>query len=336
LPALHRVSRPRRRDRHLPPCVYQQHGAYWLVRAGKWTRLGTTLTTALEEYARLHEAPQGGMVPLIERVLAKVGQKLAPSTRAQYRIAARRLQKILAEFAPEQVKPRHVAQIKASMVATPNMANRVLSFLRTVMAEAVEEQLIDSNPCIGIRRLEEAKRRRHLTDGEIAAIHAAAGAQLKVIIELLLGAGQRVVDTLTIRRSQLRPEGIEFEQQKTGARLIVAWNPDLRLAVEHANALHGNVRALTLLHNRFGKAPDYRSVSTQWQAACRRARVEDAQLRDLRAKSLTLTKKQGKDAQALGGHESPKMTERYLRERDIPVVDGPSFRQVFDSQPKSA
>ena len=40
--------RQRKVDRHLPPCVSQKHGAYWLVRAGKWHRLGTNLVTAHE------------------------------------------------------------------------------------------------------------------------------------------------------------------------------------------------------------------------------------------------------------------------------------------------
>ncbi len=31
--------RPRKKDRHLPPCMYIKHGAYYLVRKGKWERL---------------------------------------------------------------------------------------------------------------------------------------------------------------------------------------------------------------------------------------------------------------------------------------------------------
>ncbi|MDV7209852.1 hypothetical protein [Azotobacter beijerinckii] len=55
----------------------------------------------------------------------------------QYTAAAERLKDILAEFNPDQVLPRHVAAIKNSMAATPNMGNRVLSFLRAVFTYAV-------------------------------------------------------------------------------------------------------------------------------------------------------------------------------------------------------
>ena len=57
--------RPRKTDRHLPPCVYLRHGAYYLVRRGKWTRLAADLPDALKEYARLHAQPSCGMAALI-------------------------------------------------------------------------------------------------------------------------------------------------------------------------------------------------------------------------------------------------------------------------------
>ena len=37
-----------------------------------------------------------------------------------------------------------------------------------------------------------------------------------------------------------------------------------------------------------------------------------------------------RDATGLLGHKSKSMTERYLRDREIPTVDGPSFGQVLD------
>ena len=54
--------RPRKKDRHLPACMYQKHGAYYLVRKGKWKRLGTDFQASLAEYATLlDKGSQGGM-----------------------------------------------------------------------------------------------------------------------------------------------------------------------------------------------------------------------------------------------------------------------------------
>jgi len=321
--------RPRQRDRHLPPCVYLRHGAFWLVKRGKWTRLGGDLPTALAEYARrVTPAAAGGMPALIRSALDAL-PALATSTRAQYERAGRILSEAFAEFHPEQVEQRHVAQFRQALADTPNMANRCLSVLRQVFAYAVERQLIASNPAIGVKPHREAKRDRLITPAEFAAIRAAGGLRLRCAIDLMALTGQRVNDVLRLRRDALRDDGIYFRQQKTGAQLVVRWTPELRAVAEQAKALHGNVSALTLLHGRRGRPVDYRTVGLQWKKACAAAGVPDAQMRDLRAMAGTAAELQGLDAQRLLGHTSPVMTKRYLRDRSARVVDGPSIGQCL-------
>jgi integrase len=326
------MSRKRVADKHLPPCVYFKHGSYWLVKRGKWERLAATMPEALAEYARRTQTHTKGSMPeLIERVLAHVSPKLAKSTQSQYRTAGERLKKFMAEFSPEQVRPKHVAAIKMHMAYTPNMANRVLSVLRIVFQHAVEWQLCESNPCVGIKRHEEAKRTRYITDAEYSAIYAVAPPRLQIIMDMLFLTGQRINDVLRIRYADIGQDGITFAQQKTGARLLVRWSPDLRNAVERARTLHGNLRALTLLQNRRGKAPDYSSTKIQWNHACEKAGVTDAHIHDLRAKSLTHAKQQGFNPQTLAGHTSAVMTDRYIRLRETPQADGPEFAKILDS-----
>lgn len=324
------MNRRRQRDKHLPPCVYFKHGAYYLVKAGKWERLGTEMSEALAEYGRRMETPKGGMAELIEKVYREHAPKVAPNTAKQYRLAADSLKAIFAEFSPEQVKGKHVAAIKTAGAKTPNMTNRKLSFLRVVFGYALEWQLVESNPCVGVKRSAEEQRKRYLTDAEWQAIHDKAGPRLKAIMRLQYLTGQRIGDVLSIRRSQLTDAGIEFKQQKTDTKLTVKWSQDLRAAVAEALALHRGVPALTLFIGRNGKAPDYRSILLQWHEARVAAGVDDARPNDQRAKSLTDAKKQGKDPTALAGHTKAAMTDRYLRGMESPEVDGPSFRQVLD------
>lgn len=321
--------RPRKKDRHLPPCVYLRHGTYWHVQAGQWTNLGRDKGAALTEYAKRVSAPKGGMAALIDDVLAKQRAGLAESTKAQYRYAAAILKRKLVEFAPEQVKSRHVAAIVDSMAHHPNMANRALSFLRIVFAYAVRHQMVDSNPCIGVARLFEAKRKRLLTDAEWRSIYEKAGPRLRVIMRLQLLTGQRIGDVLRIRRSQLGEAGIEFEQQKTKARLVVKWSPDLRSAVQEAVALLGGAPTLTLFRSTTGGAPNYRSVHEQFARAAAAGGVDDARPNDQRAQSLTKAKKQGKNPTALAGHTNEAQTESYLRDRESPEVEGPRLGVEF-------
>jgi integrase len=320
--------RPRKRDRDLPSCVYRKHGALWLVKRGRWTRLGDDgdLEAALAVYARLIDRPTGGMAPLLESTLKHLRPRVAASTYDSYRKAADKLAEVFAEFAPHQVQPRHVVQFQLAYAGTPNMANRMLSVLRQAFDLALRLEMIDANPCVGVNRLGERKRDRYLSDTELAAIRAKAGPRLQVVMDLLYCTAQRPVDVLKIREADIGEDGITFRQQKTGARLTVKWSPELRAAVDAARALY-RVRGVYLVRGRAGKPADYRTVAQQWHDAVTAAGVPDAQLRDIRPKSITDADMQGRQAQALAGHATPAMTQRYIRRRRTPLVEGPSLRQ---------
>jgi len=321
------VNRPRQHDKHLPRGVYFRHGAYYHVKGGRWTRIGKTLREALGAYAAIQEAPTGAMGDLIDLAMPHIVQRVSKNTEKQYLRAARHLKGWLREFGPQDVQPKHVAALKLRLAAKPNWANRCLSLLRQVFDYALEQQLVDVNPAVGVRRHPEKKRRRLLSLDEYRAIYERAGPRLQVIMDLCVRTGQRIGDVLRIRRADLVEEGIRFEQMKTGNKGVVAWTPELRTVVERAKSLHGNIRALTLLHNRRGKAPDYSTVKIQWDKARQAAGVADARLHDLRALAATWAKKQGKNPTALLMHSSPAQTVRYLREKEEPVAEGPSFGQ---------
>lgn len=312
------------------------------MKGGKWTKLGSTPREAQRAYAELPEiwnkslgdsAPkQGGMVGLIDEALLQICRNIKPSTIRQYNQAAKTLKRKFVQFAPHQVQGRHVAQLKKELANTPNMANRCLSLLRQVFAYALEQQLIDTNPAIGVKRHAEKKRKRLLSPEEYQAIYAQAGPRLQVIMDLCVRTGQRISDVLTIRRADLTNDGIRFEQSKTGAKGTVKWTPELRAVVERAKTLHGNIRALTLLHNRRGKAPDYSTVKIQWDKARKAAGIPDATLHDLRAVAATTARKQGKNPTALLMHSSEAQTRRYLRDKEEPLLEGPSFGGTSDSE----
>lgn len=323
--------RPRKTDRHLPACMYYRYGAYYLVKQGKWIRLGSDYAMALQEYALLTSPKGGGMADLIDEVLRHISPNLSANTVKQYEQAARRLKEILLEFAPEQVRPMHVAAIKTELSKTPAMANRLISFLRVVFQYAVEWQRVDTNPCIGIKRHKEQARGRYMTDDEFQAIRAAAEHRaIPVVMDLCFLTGQRISDILSLRNEQISKDGISFTQQKTGARLVVRMTPDLESAIKAARQAHpqrigrpGSYE--TLLYTRGGKPYSYKTIQEAFNRAREAAGVADVTLHDLRAKSLTDANREGKDAQKLGGHTDRRMTERYIRQREIPVADGPTM-----------
>lgn len=321
------MIRPRKHDRHLPPCVYHRHGSYYYVKRGRWTNLGPDYAKALIEYARLVGQRAGSMPSLIEQAMPSILGGLAEQTRAQYQVAARRLQAIFAEFAPQDVRPVHVADVRRQFAASAAVANRTITVLRRVFDWALDEHIVESNPCIGIKRLAQKKRTRRITVGEYRAIREHAKPRLQIIMDLCYLTGQRIGDVLKIRRTDLLDDGVFIEQQKTGARLIVKWSPELHSAVDAALALHGPVQSLYVVKGIEGKPLGYHVAWKDWCAACEAAGVEDANIHDLRAMAGTESDAQGRNAQKLLGHTDEKMTRRYLRDRDAPIVEGPTFAQ---------
>lgn len=328
------MTRPRKHNKHLPPCVYLQHGAYYWVRAGKWHFLDRDYAAALAAYARLAgqsaTSPPGSIGALLDRVLEDAAARCAPSTARAYRVAVAALRPILVEFEPDQVKPRHIAAIMDTWATKPAMANRLRTVLKLVFDLAVRAGQCDANPVSSIAPNATRKRTRYLTDQEYQAIWTAAPPALRCIMDLAYLTGQRIGDVLAIRLIDLTERGIEIDQDKTGKRLTIRWTPDLRAAVEAAKALHSTAK-LILLAQRNGKPRGYFGVRDLWTRACRSAGVEDAHLHDLRAKAITDARRQGLNPQYLAGHTTEAQTVRYLRDRTRDEVDGPALPDLMQN-----
>lgn len=331
--------RPRGKDKHLPACVYRRHGAYWYVKRGAWKRLGNNLPAALQEYARLVAPPIGGCDVLLDRTMdrcrdkAKAG-KLSENTIKQYAVVCKQLKLNLSEFTPDSVKAHHIAGILDHDRATPNMANRKLTFLRLAFTNALTWGLAETNPTYGVGRLEEGKRDRLISPQEFRAVQEKAPPHLQLIMELAYLTGQRIMDVVKIKLADVAEEGIYFRQQKTGKRLLVRMAPEIREILDRAKLLHTNIRGLTLFHQRGGRPYSYGAIRDAHNRSCAIAGVEDYLPNDHRAMSLSAADVQGKDAQGLGGHTNPATTNRYIRHRQTKVVDGPSIGQSLDNWTK--
>jgi integrase len=327
------MARPRKHNRHLPQGMYHKHGAYYLVRGGKWIRLGTELPAAMQEYTRYIQRPTNGVSQLLDRFLEDAQNRVKARTLDQYQRVAEVLRKVFQEFEVHQVEPRHIYQFMDHHRATPNWSNRALSVLKQAMDHAVLMGEIASNPAASVPRHKERNRDRYITDEEYSAIWQAAwnagyqGPALAVIMELAYHTGQRIGDVLAIRRDDVIDEGIYFQTQKVGKKLLVAMTPELRQTINRALSLHGPTPKMYLLAQSDGRQRSYNAVRDLFDRYRNKAGVEDAHLHDLRAKSLTDAKKQGKDPQALGGHSTEQQTNAYLRSKETVVVEGPSFRQ---------
>lgn len=321
------MGRPRKHGTNLPPYLYLRRGRYSLELPGtQAVGLGRDLSRAQAEYEQRRGPAEGGMPALLESAFPTITAKVRARTKKVYRTQINRLKRVFAAFRPEQVRGRHIAKVKLDMAGTPNAFNQMLSVLRLAFDYAVESQLLDDNPAAAIKRHPEQERERLISFPEFMAIYRNSDPAMRCLMALLFLTGQRVNDVVSIRLGQLTEDGLAFRQQKTDTKLIVAWSPQLRKAINRAKRLHGNVTSVNLLLNAFKRPLRIGVARTRWKVACVAAGVPDAQLRDLRAMSATASQ----NPTELLGHSSKRTTERYLRAKKTPLVAGPSFVKVLD------
>jgi len=310
--------RPRKKDRHLPSCVFLKSGSYYYVKRNKWERLADNLPDALKAYAS-RVASTGELMPaLLERYLLSL--KVSKNTLLSYTTAKNHLSKILVEFRPDQVSARDVLTIMERHKDKPGTANVMRSVLIGAFQLALADGLVETNVARESKPHRTKPRDRYLSDAEFYGIRSKANDHLKLIMDMCYMTGQRIGDVLAIRYADISDEGITIVQAKTKHRMMISWTPELTETVAKAKALHKSVKGLTLFHNRSGRPYLYDYIRAWWNKACTDAKVEDAHIHDIRAKAATDAEKQGLDSKALLGHMSESSHNRYLRSKDTPTV----------------
>ena len=329
---------PRRRTKntHLPPYVTVIHGAYWYRppagTPGKPVRLGEA---PFEEHKVWHwyaghiapQAPLGEGTTLkdcFERYKLEVLPHKAPRTQKDY---SRHLAKLSAKFGhlkPEELRKRDIGQY-LDRPTGKIQANRQVAVLSAVYAKIVGKwYLAENNPCIGVERNESHKRTRYVTNEEYQAVWAIASQRLRVAMDLALRTGQRQGDIISLRWASVTPEGIKFQQGKTGKKLLVSRGPKLNEALERAKALEPRVDiGGHVLRTRRGTPYTSEGFRAMWQrmivrAVARGVIAERFTFHDLRAKSVSDSKTL-EEAFERAGHTTMAMT-RGVYDRNFRLV----------------
>jgi integrase len=168
-----------------------------------------------------------------------------------------------------------------------------------------------------VPRFGKKKRDRYITDDEYTRLIEAASPTLRVIINVPYLTSQRIGDVLKIKQSDISPDGITFIQEKTGKKTLAR--------ISHQD--HGRITLTYLPGQINGKIRSHKGVRDLLHGYDDKAGLDDIHLQDLRAKAITDAKKQGHDPQALAGHTTEAQTVRYLRDKEIPLLYGPKFKQ---------
>lgn len=317
------MPRARRTNTHLPRCMYQRRGAYYFVSDGRWLPLGRDWQKALVKYADLAgDGPKlGTIADAVTHYLEEAAPRLKAATMAGYKISAPRLIRVFGEMRLDELRPSHVYRYisdganvaanrdKALLSAAYSYARRLGQF----EGEDPTKRLQWRNP--------ERPRRRYVEDAELDAILSKASPKLALIVRFAYLTGMRQSDVLGVKVEDLTAEGIRYEAQKNGARILVQWSDELRSVVHQARAL-GRRDAVWLFESR----PKHRGkpngpkgwtqytasgVKAMWRRVKIKAGLADVTFHDLRRKAGSDV--EADEAPRLLGHSDARVTQRHYR-----------------------
>jgi integrase len=243
-------------------------------------------------------------------------------------------------MAPEDIKPSDVQAYldlghKAGRPVRANREKACLSSMLSWLMRQPGATLLQVNPCMqasGTQGNPESKRERYVTDAEYTAVWAAAGAQVRLLMDLTHRTLQRPesdiigwTPTIIARDQHTKARILHFQQGKTGTWIKITLTPDLDALVRRAMGDPPQI-SQPLVHNRKGEKYTYTGIAAMLTAAIKKVnkgrpeaeRITSFGFRDLKGKGATDMWKAGvpiERIQLLCGHASKETTEKYIKAR---------------------
>jgi integrase len=232
------------------------------------------------------------------------------------------LERFAAEHGDKRVvmlERKHIERIVATKLSTPSGATNFLVAVRSLMKFAVDTEVIQNNPAIGVERPKvRSDGHRTWSEDDIAAFERQhpVGTQARLGFALLLHTVQRLGDVLRIGRQHLRlgKDGsmtIHSRQKKTGTSLVLPVLPELKTVLD---ALPPS-ESLTFLTTRSGKPYTTRFFTKRFTKWCEEAGLPKGLvphgLRKAGCRRLIEHGCSTKEVAAWSGHKTLKEVERY-------------------------
>ncbi len=104
------------------------------------------------------------------------------------------------------IKPKDVRQwYEATLTDRPTMRSHAYSLLRTIMTSAVNDEIIDANPCriVGADRAKRVHKIRPASIGELAVLTAEMPEKLRLMVTLASWCALRFGETVELRRGDI-------------------------------------------------------------------------------------------------------------------------------------
>ncbi len=218
---------------------------------------------------------------------------------------------------PAQLTSQHVALWRELPLqrARPAYTNGCITLL--VAAFRLGAECGQCQP-LTLGRLPMGRRERVLLPDEYRRIRAAACEWMRIAMDLGYLTGARPSDLRALRWENVG-ERLAVRQIKTQTRQEFTLQGDIATVLQQAR--QRPILGLCVVANAKGRPISRNAWSEEWVRARSVAGVPDAQFRDIRVMAARQAEADGLDYQALLGHTTRKMSDRYLKGRRTVVAE---------------
>ncbi len=238
---------------------------------------------------------------------------LAQSTRDNYRMYLKQLRPVFGPSSIHDIKRRHVKAYRDSIADRRGKANQSVAVMLSVMAWAIDADLIEVNPALGIKRLK-GEERKPWPQPLIERFMAEAPNHLVWAVAMGLWTGQRRGNVLGAKWADIEGGAIHFPGQKKGEEV---WTPILPALDAVLSTIPR--RSLHILTNRQGEVWKPVGFSQELRKFMRGIDAGEYVFHGLRKNFLIVAAEASGTAAELkswSGHKSDSMVEHYIRRAD--------------------
>lgn len=324
------MGRHKTRNKHLPPRMRLIAGRYYWRSSvdGKDVSqpLGDDYVRALLKWREIEGLHDGceTVADLLDAFVARMPSSNA-GTLKEYTRASSRLKAAFKGFASMEVLPKHIAQYLRSH-DKPVTANREIAVLSRAYSTAINAGRFDGqNPCLGVDRNKEKKRKRVATLEEIALIQKGDG-PIPIMCEMAMLTGLRESDLRMLRLDAFNDAGLTVTPRKTSestnATVEWSWTAALKACFAKAKLLRRRVGSVYLFAGKDGQPLSVNAFQSAWRRHRAKCGCPDLRFHDLRRTAINLAKTEGGTdyARLFAAHGSVATTEGYLKNLQVSRV----------------
>lgn len=227
--------------------VFTRHGAYHLDlgrdesgkrRSKVLCRISDGESALYAALAKVTRPTATTVSDLLTAFMLRGMSELAPRTQADYRgYIDRQLKKVFGDMSPDDIETTDIAQYLERRKETARaVANKEVACLASAYQYGLRHGLCSKDPTKGVKRNRVRPKDRYVRHDEFLAYFNAAPEWMQDVMAGIYLMALRPGEADALLRTQITPQGVRFQESKTGKVRLIEWSPALQFFLTRATS----------------------------------------------------------------------------------------------------